>query len=128
MGAKKFFILGSDEQNIDDKGHEEIKAVEKEEIEEKNIFEVIDVVPKKPPKLKDVNFFELERDETVSRAKKKKTSKKKNSKGHSEGPKDSSSDSFENSGAMLKKTFDSYDPSRSILQICAILLVVFERL
>jgi len=102
---------GSDEQNIDDKGHEEIKAVEKEEIEEKNIFEVIDVVPKKPPKLKDVNFFELERDETVSRAKKKKTSKKKNSKGHSEGPKDSSSDSFENSGAMLKKTFDSYDPN-----------------
>ena len=121
----EFFISGSDEQKIDEKGNVEIKALENDKIEEKNLFEMIDVVPMKPPKLKDVNFFELEKDETMSRAKKKKTSKKRNGKPYGEDTKDSSSDSFDNSEVTLKKIFDSYDPSRFILQPCAILLAVY---
>ena len=105
------YISGSDDQKNKETADKEIKSENNEGAEEKNIFNIIEDLPKKPPKLKDVNFFETEKVDSVLKSKKKKGSKKHNARPLDENSGDSSSDIFDNSEATLRQIFDSYDPS-----------------
>ena len=89
-----------------------MKVKNDKEVEEKSLFEIIEAVPKKPPQLTDVNFFEVEKADNLSKNKKKKASKRHNNKPCGENSKDSSSVTFNNSETTLKMIFDSYDPSQ----------------
>ena len=83
-----------------------------EEDNEGNIFDVFDEeIPKKPPKLKDIDFFLPEVPEKANKTKKKKKSSKLSIQLPNESP-DSSSESVDNSEATLRKLFEEYDPDK----------------
>eukprot|EP00112_Aurelia_sp_Birch-Aquarium-sp1_P012553 Seg2639.3 transcript_id=Seg2639.3/GoldUCD/mRNA.D3Y31 product="hypothetical protein" protein_id=Seg2639.3/GoldUCD/D3Y31 len=86
-----------------------------EEDIEGNIFDVFEEeIPKKPPKLKDIDFFLPEVPEKTSKTKKRKKSSKTDKnfmKLLNESP-DSSSESVDDSEATLRKLFEEYDPDK----------------
>ena len=71
-------------------------------------------IPKKPPKLKDIDFFLPEVPEKTNKTKKKKKASKTDKNFiqlPNESP-DSSSESVDNSEATLRKLFEEYDPDK----------------